>query len=309
MRIQTFYDWLTREADTGRMALVGLYENRDKVLYVEAPPLRKKYMEVIGVYEEPVLQAELENAMLRRKAELIRIAINRREPADLEAIKEQLEKEKQALVSELESADKTLNELPELDEQQACTLQRQYREIISNFHPAMNTNLTETQKDLYQKAVEAYKMQDVEALKLIYDMLFHPFDLGEIDILSYSQAFTAEERGAGYSAVATELSTDYYLAKKLYDSFAPLEEDQVMLDMIDRYEATRKEVEEEIAEIRSGFPFNALSTINDRKKTEEYLAELRLRAARCEREKAELEAQIASMTEENKKMTEESKNG
>ena len=115
MRIQTFYDWLTREADTGRMALVGLYENRDKVLYVEAPPLRKKYMEVIGVYEEPVLQAELENAMLRRKAELIRIAINRREPADLEAIKEQLEKEKQALVSELESADKTLNELPELD--------------------------------------------------------------------------------------------------------------------------------------------------------------------------------------------------
>ena len=107
----------------------------------------------------------------------------------------------------------------------------------------------------------------------------------------------------------TELSTDYYLAKKLYDSFAPLEEDQVMLDMIDRYEATRKEVEEEIAEIRSGFPFNALSTINDRKKTEEYLAELRLRAARCEREKAELEAQIASMTEDSKKMTEESKNG
>ena len=95
MRKQTFYDWLAREVTSSRMALVRLYENRDRLLYVEAPQLRKKYMDVIGVYEEPVLQAELEVSLLRRKVELIQIAINRREPVDLIAIDTQLEKEKQ----------------------------------------------------------------------------------------------------------------------------------------------------------------------------------------------------------------------
>ena len=34
MRTQTFYDWLQREVASSRMALVGLYESRDKLLYV-----------------------------------------------------------------------------------------------------------------------------------------------------------------------------------------------------------------------------------------------------------------------------------
>lgn len=300
MRKQTFYDWLIREVATSRMALVGIYESRDKVLYVEAPPLRKKYMETIGVYEEPVLQAELEVAMLRRKAEIIRIAVNRREPINLEAIDEQLEKEKQEQIAELENSDKTLKEIPELDEQQSHTLQRQYREITSKFHPAMNPDITDTQKELYQKAVEAYKMQDTEAMKLIYDMLFEPVDLSGISISAGSNDQTSEERRADYRAIATELSTDYYLAKKLYSSFSPLEEDHVMLDMLQNYEEQRKEVEEEIAQIRSGFPFSAVKTMNSRTKLDEYLAELRLRAAHCEKEKKELEEQITSMMEGRK---------
>ena len=44
----------------------------------------------------------------------------------------------------------------------------------------MNPDLTEAQKELYQKAVEAYKMQDVEAMKLIYDQLFRPEDMSEV---------------------------------------------------------------------------------------------------------------------------------
>lgn len=297
MRNQTFYDWLTREVATSRMALIGLYENRDRILYVEAPPLRKKYMDLIGNTEEAVLQAELEVSLLRRKVEMIQVAINRREPVDLAAIDAKLEEERQQQVSALENADLTLNELPQLTEQEEHTIQRQYREITSVFHPSMNPNLTEAQKELYQKALEAYKLQDVEAMKIIYDALFAPEDKGEFKIsTSYGMA-SAEERREDYRIIATEFSTDYLLAKKLYDCFVPLEEDLVVMDTLQGYDAQRKQVEEEIAQIRAGFPFNAVATMNDPAKTEEYLAELRIRARNCETEKAALEKQIATMTE------------
>lgn len=299
MRKQTFYDWLAREVASSRMALVGLYENRDRLLYVEAPQFRKKYMEAIGVYEEPVLQAELEVSLLRRKVELIQIAINRREPVDLIAIDMQLEKEKQEKVSELENADLTLNELPQLSEQQTRTMQRQYREITGRFHPSMNANLTETQKELYQKALEAYKMQDFEAMKLIYDMLISPVELGGISLsLGIGEGEDSpEQRRAEYRDIATKLSTDYLLAKKLYSCFVPLEEDSVVLDMLHEYDEQRKMVESEITKVRKSFPFNAVETLNDRSKTEEYLTELRLRAKRCEEERTNLEKKIATMTE------------
>ena len=94
-----------------------------------------------------------------------------------------------------------------------------------------------------------------------------------------------------------ELSTDYLLAKQLYACFSPLEEDQVVLDTLVKYNAKRKEVEEEIRQIKEGFPFNAVSTMNDKTKTQNYLDELRLRANRCGEEKEELEKRIAKLLE------------
>lgn len=297
MREQTFYDWLTREVATSRMALIGAYENRDRLLYVEAPPLRRRYMDKFGAVEEPVLQAELEVSLLRRKAEMLQIALNRREPVDLAAIEQKLEEEKEQKVSDLEQKDLTLHELPQLTEQQAHTIQRQYREITSQFHPAMNPDATETQRELYDRAVEAYKVQDVEAMKVIYDSLFAPQDLGELTIHSDDKAPAPEERRETYRAVASALATDYFLAKKLYDFFVPLEEDRVVLDTLNSYNDQRKAVEEEINRIREGFPFNAAATLDDPVKANAYMAELQIRADRCQEEKAELEKRIAALTE------------
>ncbi|MBE6993844.1 MAG: hypothetical protein E7423_04300 [Ruminococcaceae bacterium] len=296
MRNQTFYDWLIREVATSRMALVGLYEKKDKLLYVEAPPLRQRYMETIGIYEESVLAAELEVSMLRRKVEMIQIAINRREPVDLEAIDTAIEAERAKVVSDVEAGDKTLHELPQLSEQEEHTLQRQHREITAAFHPAMNPDITEAQKKLYEKAQDAYRLQDVEAMKLIYDMLFAPADVSAVSVSPDRMPYGTAERREEYREIASALSTDYKLAKQLYPFFMPLEEDSVIRSSLDGYDAQRRAVEEEIASIRAGFPFNAVATLNDKAKTEEYLAELRVRAKRCEIEKAELERQISTLT-------------
>ena len=296
MRNQTFYDWLIREVATSRMALVGLYEKKDKLLYVEAPPLRQRYMETIGIYEESVLAAELEVSMLRRKVEMIQIAINRREPVDLEAIDTAIEAERAKVVSDVEAGDKTLHELPQLSEQEEHTLQRQHREITAAFHPAMNPDITEAQKKLYEKAQDAYRLQDVEAMKLIYDMLFAPADVSAVSVSPDRMPYGTAERREEYREIASAFSTDYKLAKQLYPFFMPLEEDSVIRSSLDGYDAQRRAVEEEIASIRAGFPFNAVATLNDKAKTEEYLAELRVRAKRCEIEKAELERQISTLT-------------
>lgn len=297
MRTQTFYDWLTREVATSRMALIEAYECRDRLLYVEAPPLRQRYMDKIGVVEEAVLEAELEVSMLRRKAEMLQIAVNRRESIDLEKIDRELEREREQQVAELEQKDLTLHELPQLTEQQAHTIQRQYREITSNFHPAMNPDATDTQRELYEKAMEAYKMQDVEAMKAIYDSLFLPVDEVAYTDPNDSKVPAPEVRRENYRTIASELATDYYLAKKLYDCFAPLEEDRVMLDALRSYDDQRQAVEDEIQQIRNGFPFNAAATMDDPAKTNAYLAELQVRASRCEEEKSELEKKIAALTE------------
>ena len=300
MRTQTFCDWLQREIESSRMALVKLYESRDRLLYVDAQALRRKYMDLIGHGEESVLQAELEVSMLRKKIELIQRAINRREPIDLSEIEAQIEAERQQEVSRLESADLTLEELPQLTEQQERTLQRQYREITSSFHPAMNADITDAQRELYEKAVDAYKRQNLDEMKIIYDSLFAPVDLSGISFgIGSAAQTTPEERRAEYHGIANVLSTDYLLAKQLYDCFIPLEEDGVVLAKLREYEAQRRDVENEIAAIRAGFPFNAVDTMNDPAKTRAYLAELAVRAKRCELEKDDLEKRIAALTEEH----------
>ncbi len=296
MRGQSFYDWLQREISTEQLALVALYEQKDKLLYQESPALRKRYMDAVGNVEEGVLNAELEVAILRKKSELIQIAINRREPIDLEAIEKELEKERSNRISAVESADLTLKELPELSEEELKTMQRQYRAITTHFHPAMNPNITDTQKDLFEKAVEAYKNQDAEAMKLIYDMLFEPVDLSELGI-EVTRGKDESNQRDDYREAAAELSTDYHLAKKLYSFFVPLEEDFVVLDIIESYKRQRENVNEEIAQIRKGFPFNALSMLSSQTKINEYLAELKIREKLCETERRELEEKIAKLIE------------
>lgn len=297
MRRQTFYDWLLREVATSRMALIGLYEKKDKLLYVEAPPLRQRYMELIGIHEERVLAAELEVSMLRRKIEMIQSALNRREPVDIKAIDAAIETERAQVISEIEAGDRTLHELPQLSEQEERTLQRQYREITAAFHPAMNPDISETQKELYEKAQNAYRLQDVEAMKLIYDMLFAPEASSATVVSADGTPYDSGKSRKEYREIASALSTDYKLAKQLYPFFMPLEEDAVVRSSLETYESQRRAVEEEIAGIRAGFPFNAAATLNDKRKTEEYLAELRARAKRCELEKKELQNQITTLTE------------
>ncbi len=299
MREKSFTAWLMNETASSRFALIGLYELRDKLLYIDAPPLRQRYMNTIGIYEEEVLEAELEVSMLQRKVELIQAAVNRREYINQALIEKELEAEKAQKLADLESADKTLNELPQLSEEKQKAMQQQYREITSLFHPAMNPYANDVQKELYTKALDAYRMQDAEKMDHIYGMLFNKDDDtgAGVTVAVESTTSTEEEIMDAHKKIASVLAIDYSFAKELYSYFAPLEDDTIVLDTLNTYNEQRKALEKEIEDIKSGFPFNALATLNNKKKTEEYLEDLRIRARQCEREKVELEQRITSMME------------
>lgn len=292
MSTRSFTDMLMREVVSYHLLLVSLYEKKDQLLYIEAPALRKRYMDVIGDREQGVLEEELELQLLHRKQELIRIAINRREPINLAAIDVQLEEERQKLISSVEEEDQTLNELPALSEEDLQTLQKLYREITTAFHPAMNTDITDLQKELYEKAASAYQMQDLASLQLIHNVLFEsPLEQSELAEVPVKEKSAAE--------IAQELSTDYALSKKIFPLFAPSQEQLELQSRLDRFEETREALESELLTIRSGFPFSAEETMNDPIKIREYLSDLEMRKRVCAEETESVLKEIDQLLEEH----------
>ena len=291
-----FAGWLAQEVESAQNALLTRIEQLDTLRYVEAPKLRSEYMVKIGTSEEEVLDAELNTKMLQRKLELIQIKRNRREPIDMAEIDQQIEAERKELLDQAEVADAAGQQLPQLTEEQQDELQKLYHKIVENFHPQVHPNLTDTEKALYEKAVEAYRSRNLDALKLIDEILFKDnISLVLQASLSIDDAEDDEQHAA---ALAEALSADYTLAKQLYPYFEPSQQDAVLRSAAERYIVQCEETEDEIEQLRQTFPFTAQSTLADSEKTKAYLEQLSLRKLRALDAQKTLTQKINSIMEE-----------
>lgn len=291
-----FAGWLAQEVESAQNTLLTRIEQLDTLRYVEAPKLRSEYMVKIGTSEEEVLDAELNTKMLQRKLELIQIKRNRREPIDMAEIDQQIEAERKELLEQAEVADAAGQQLPQLTEEQQDELQKLYHKIVENFHPQVHPNLTDTEKALYEKAVEAYCSRNLDALKLIDEILFKDnISLVLQASLSIDDAEDDEQHAA---ALAEALSADYTLAKQLYPYFEPSQQDAVLRSAAERYTVQCEETEDEIEQLRQTFPFTAQSTLADSEKTKAYLEQLSLRKLRALDAQKTLTQKINSIMEE-----------
>lgn len=291
-----FAGWLAQEVESAQNALLTRIEQLDTLRYVEAPKLRSEYMVKVGTSEEEVLDAELNTKMLQRKLELIQIKRNRREPIDMAEIDQQIEAERKELLEQAEVADAAGQQLPQLTEEQQDELQKLYHKIVENFHPQVHPNLTDTEKALYEKAVEAYRSRNLDALKLIDEILFKDnISLVLQASLSIDDAEDDEQHAA---ALAEALSADYTLAKQLYPYFEPSQQDAVLRSAAERYTVQCEETEDEIEQLRQTFPFTAQSTLADSEKTKAYLEQLSLRKLRALDAQKTLTQKINSIMEE-----------
>jgi len=289
---QTYIKWLGKEVTAVKCALLVALEERDNLLYIEEPALKEEYMQKIGVYEESVLRLELEVMLQEKKRQMIQAAINRREPIDLEKIEQMLEEERQKQLNHINETYKAGKyENGTLTAEEKEELQSLYKEIVDEFHPEVHVNITAYQKELYDKALEAYKRQNLEELRLIHEMLF---DSGE-NMLSIRELSQEETQDMELADLIEDVLEDYSLAAELYNCFEALQEDAVLLETKKRYENKQAVALAEIEKIQLRFPFIAKATLREESKLKEYLDSLAGRKNSAENRLNELQVEIAQM--------------
>ena len=290
---QTYLNWLGKEVIVAKYALLVALEKRDHLVYIEEAELKEEYMQKIGMYEEQVLKLELEVSLQEKKKQMIQAAINRREPINLDAIEKQLEEERSNQLKRLNETYKAgEHEKERLTAEEKEELQNLYKEIVRVFHPQVNNEMTDMQKSLYQKALEAYKRQNLEELRLIYDMLFSEDTEGLIET---SEIVSEDTETEEIKEIAKELMEDYSLAAELYPCFEMMEEDAVLHSAKTKYEDMQAAVVAEIEGILNRFPFIAKETLRDGVKLKTYLDSLSGRMNSAKDRVDELKAEIAVM--------------
>lgn len=294
----SFIQWMQGEVASAKCVLLSLYEQRDKLQYIEGPRLEREYMEKIGEFEQSVIQEEMECELLKKKQQLIRTALNRRETVNEKEIDKIINEDRQRMIQDAVGAGSP-TELAELSEEKMDELQGLYKEIVKEFHPQTHPDLTDAHRELFQKAQAAYRRRDLDSMKLIGEMLADTSDnnisaeqLLELLLDSYNRksADTAEEEDSVKPIV------DYRLAGQIYSCFVHTADEAVMEDERLRYCQLADEVTKEMAETESKFPYIAAELLEDPEKLDAYKAELehRLRSAKDERRRRE--AEIRSMT-------------
>ena len=288
---QTYSKWLEKEVLSIKYALLVVLEKRDKLLYVEGPALREEYMQKIGVYEERVLKVELEVTLAEKKKQLIQTAINRREPVDLEAIEKQLEEERKNQLEQLNQNYKRDSLQSNLSKEERDELQNLYKEIVRDFHPEVHKDLTVFQKQLYKRALVSYQKQQLEELRLVHEMLYAK----DTEELMFEMSITSEVKQGETLEIVEHFMEDYSLAKEVFECFAPIEEDGILLSTKQQYEAREQGIWLEIEKIKSSFPFIAKETLQNEEMTKEYLKTLESRMNSCNERLTDLNGQITEM--------------
>lgn len=291
METHTFTNWLYSEVSSSRGALLTLYEQLDKMSFVDAPQLEQQYMAQVGAMEEEIIQQEIEQELLEEKKKMIQTAINRREPVDEAAIDAQIDKLRQEKLREAVGSVPPDVPCHNLTGEQEDALQELYRNIVKSFHPQMHPEMTENQKELFAKAQDAYRRRDMAALQLICDML----NSTEDEVFTLTMELTL---GIGEGEVQKRsFTTDYALAKRLYSCFVPTTEEAAIQEEVARCQEKQEQVMKQIEDMKQIFPFNAAEMLADPAQLEAYRQQLQHRKFEAEQSIQRLQGEIQSMME------------
>lgn len=290
MRRHSFISWLRNELASASCALLTLYLQRDRLLYVEGPQLEREYMRAVGEQEETVIRAEIESALLRKKQNMLQTAINRREAIDEAAIDAQLELERQAMLKEA-AGSAAPGEYAQLTSEQAALLQKLYGEIVRGFHPQAHPQSTEVQRQLFMNAQEAYRRNDLEALRLIHELL--QSTLGEALPIELREGEAVQS--AAVEASIEDETVDYALAGQIFAAFVPTDAELALREECARYRQSAAQVMQDMARTRAEFPYTAAEMLSSPEKTQAYRDELAHRMFEARAECARREEEIREM--------------
>lgn len=163
--------------DILRIEYIKLLNDKDVLLQWGGPQLEALYATKIGIHQVHRLQIQLHIQALKRKLEMVRSAIARNLPVNLQEIElvvaQELQEAEKALMNQVMEVEKGKQLLTNLESpERSAELRQLFRQMAKHLHPDVNYSLTEEQVKLWHLAKEAYQRGDVEklrALKLVYE--------------------------------------------------------------------------------------------------------------------------------------------
>lgn len=171
------FDKLKKEVEKLRIELSMLLSERDELRFVICKNIEAQYMLEFGALVYRAYELQCTALRLKRELELIRASKNRQERVNLSSIKQTLDFEFAEYQEKLNTQIAKMNDalawsrakkLPDAD---ARELKRLYHAIVKALHPDLNPNVTEEQIRLLESAVIAYQNGDLDALRIIYEMI------------------------------------------------------------------------------------------------------------------------------------------
>ena len=203
------YEKLRAEIQALREILASLVFERDHLIHVVCKEIESDYMRELGTIEAEIYHAECEVRYLQRKLEMMQASVNRREAVKTASIDQNLRaqyEEYQKIYEEFvrrimeaaefqsrrkknsnsktttkadNSEDTAESEQPkeaptdsrkETDSDEKI-LKKLYRQIVKAMHPDLHPNQDEATKELFKRAVLAYKEGDLRTLNEIASTL------------------------------------------------------------------------------------------------------------------------------------------
>lgn len=229
------------EIDKLRVSVSMLLLERDNLLLHECKNIEDQYILKFGKLEYKVYEAECDYRRLKRKLELIIICRNHNKPIDLKKIDEQLEKELaefykklNARLDEIEEANRRAS-LPKLSKEDAAELKSIYRKLIKKLHPDMNPNVTEYEKELFNKVVECYENGDLMGLQIIAITLGEDIPITPENTFEEKQRLTLLVDKLNSEIHEIKTTYPYILLETLADKQKTAERYKQLHEMYDRY--------------------------------------------------------------------------
>lgn len=171
------FEKLKNEVERMRTELSMLLLERDELQFVICKNIETEYMLKLGSIEYKAYEAQCAALRLKRKIELIQAKKNRQEKVIISAIEETLDTEFAEYQKQLDEQINKMNDALKrskaevLSDEDNKKLKKLYRKIVKALHPDINPDVSETQVNLFDNAVQAYKNGDLNTLRIIGEMV------------------------------------------------------------------------------------------------------------------------------------------
>lgn len=172
------YSELLKKCKKLKNQLINIIEEKESLIKHKFFYLKSEYIEKIGFLEFELYELDLRLGETMRRIELVNLALESNIPFNLYHIESEVKREFEDFEELLKLKDKEIQfsryflDMNKMSDEEFLELKKYYKKTIRLIHPSINFNLSELQKNLWNKANIAYENVNLIYLKIIYKLAY-----------------------------------------------------------------------------------------------------------------------------------------